>query len=97
MLCRFFKVVAKNSGLFTKPTIRIYFHLDAENWFCAYLYTKSGHGWLGKSLVEVRQSHSSEEAPEQAGLAIRAEGAKRRGLTKRKHFQQENNRDTEHG
>ena len=38
-------------------------------------------------LLEVRQSHSSEEAPEQAELALRAEGVERRGLTERKRFQ----------
>ena len=47
--------------------------------------------------LEVRQSHSSEEAREQIELALKAECVERRGLTERKPFQQENNRDTEHG
>jgi hypothetical protein len=47
--------------------------------------------------VEVRQSYSSEEAPEQIELALKAEGVERMGLTERKPFQQENSRETEHG
>ncbi|MFT4788478.1 MAG: hypothetical protein ACI95X_001291 [Paraglaciecola sp.] len=37
--------------------------------------------------LEVRQSHSSEEATEQAGLTLRAEDVEGRGLTERKYFQ----------
>ena len=39
-----------------------------------------------KSL-EVRQSHSSEEARKQIGLTTKAEYVERRGLTERKRFQ----------
>jgi hypothetical protein len=42
----------------------------------------------------VRQSYSSEEAPEQTEVALKAEGVE---LTEGKHFQQETSRDTEHG
>jgi glutaredoxin len=49
------------------------------------------HFWIAfdhfNEPLEVRQSHSNEEAPEQTELALKAEGEERMRLTKRKHFQ----------
>ena len=47
--------------------------------------------------LEVRQLHSSEEAREQIGLALKAQCVERSGLAKRKRSQQKLSRDTEHG
>ena len=70
---------------------------SAGHSFALHIKGKSKDEAFDDELLEVRQSHSSEEAPEQAELALRAEGVERRGLTKRKQFQQENSRDTAHG
>ena len=47
--------------------------------------------------LEVRQLHSSEEAREQIGLALKAQCVERSGLAKRKRSQQKLSRDSEHG
>jgi hypothetical protein len=47
--------------------------------------------------LEVRQSHSSEEAPEQTELAQKAECVERRGLAERKRFHQKISGDSAHG
>jgi hypothetical protein len=47
--------------------------------------------------LEVRQSHNSEEAPEQIELALKAECVEQWGLTERQRFQQKISRDSEHG
>ena len=65
--------------------------------FALHIREKSKDEAVDDEPLEVRQSHSSEEAPEQTEVTLKAEGVERRGLTKRKHFQQENSRDTEHG
>lgn len=65
--------------------------------FAPHIRGKSKDEAFDDERLEVRQSHSSEEALEQAELALKAEGVERRGLTERKRFQQETSRDSEHG
>jgi len=65
--------------------------------FVPHIKGKSWDEAFDDKPLEVRQSHSSEEAPEQAGLTLRVERVERRGLTKRKRSQQKIGRDSEHG
>ena len=57
--------------------------------FAPHIRGKSKDEAFDDERLEVRQSHSSEEAPEQAELTLKAEGVERRGLTERKRFQWE--------
>jgi len=65
--------------------------------FLPHIKGKSGDEAFDDKPLEVRQSHNSEEAREQAGLALKAKCLERRGLTERKRSQQKFNRDSEHG